>query len=71
MPRAAAPKLSQSEQSARFIEAARKLGAEENEAAFKAKLAVIARQKPKTSPEQREPARAPTPMAKVSPEGDL
>ncbi len=31
----------------RFIEAARQLGANENEAAFKAKLAQIARQKPK------------------------
>lgn len=31
----------------RFIETARKLGADEDEAAFKAKLAVIARQKPK------------------------
>ncbi len=35
------------EQSARFIEAARQLGADEDEAAFKAKLAQIARQKPK------------------------
>jgi hypothetical protein len=31
----------------RFIEAARQLGADEDEATFKAKLAVIARQKPK------------------------
>ena len=31
----------------RFIEAARELGCDEDEAAFKAKLAVIARQKPK------------------------
>jgi hypothetical protein len=31
----------------RFIETARALGADEDEAAFKAKLAVIARQKPK------------------------
>lgn len=31
----------------RFIEAARQLGADEDEAAFKAKLAQIARQKPK------------------------
>ena len=30
-----------------FIEAARQLGADEDEAAFKAKLAQIARQKPK------------------------
>jgi hypothetical protein len=34
-------------QSERFKEAARSLGADENEAAFKAKLAVIARHKPK------------------------
>ncbi len=31
----------------RFIETARALGADEDEAAFKEKLAVIARQKPK------------------------
>ena len=31
----------------RFIETARQLGADEDEAAFDAKLAVIARQKPK------------------------
>lgn len=36
-------------QTDRFIETARQLGADENEAAFKAKLAVIARQKPKES----------------------
>ena len=30
----------------RFIEAARSIGADEDEAAFKAKLAVVARQKP-------------------------
>lgn len=34
-------------QADRFIEAARALGADEDEAAFKAKLGVIARQKPK------------------------
>jgi hypothetical protein len=38
------PKKSQRE---RFIETARAIGADEDEAAFKAKLAVIARQKPK------------------------
>jgi hypothetical protein len=32
----------------RFIETARALGSDEDEATFKAKLAVIARQKPKT-----------------------
>ncbi len=47
-----AKKLSipQSEQSARFIETARALGADEDEAAFKEKLAVIARQKVKPKP---------------------
>ena len=34
-------------QRARFIEAAREVGADEDEATFKAKLAEIARQKPK------------------------
>ncbi len=37
----------QSTQRDRFTEAARQLGADEDEAAFKAKLAHIARQKPK------------------------
>ena len=44
------------EQRDRFIEAARELGADEDEAAFKAKLATIARQKPKDEP---PPAKAP------------
>jgi len=35
------------QQANRFTEAARQLGADEDEAAFKAKLAQIARQKPK------------------------
>ena len=35
-------------QRARFIETARQLGADEDEAAFDTKLAVIARQKPKS-----------------------
>ena len=34
-------------QGKRFIEAARAIGADEDEATFKAKLAVIAKQKPK------------------------
>ncbi len=38
-------------QRARFIEAARELGADEDEATFKAKLGVIARQKVKDVPE--------------------
>ena len=37
----------ESEQRDRFIEAARQVGADEGEAAFKAKLAQIARQKPR------------------------
>lgn len=41
----------------RFIETARKLGGDEDEAAFKAKLAVIARQKPKA--EAPEPSTLP------------
>ena len=40
-------KASQADQRTRFIEAARELGADEDEATFKAKLAVIGRQKPK------------------------
>lgn len=42
-------------QHARFIETARALGCDENEAAFDEKLKVIARHKPKTD----EPTRAP------------
>ena len=38
---------SNQDQRARFIEAARELGADEDEATFKAKLGVIARQKVK------------------------
>lgn len=38
---------SQAGQYDRFIEAARRIGADEDEAAFKAKLAQIVRQKPK------------------------
>ena len=41
------PDEKQSSQRDRFIEAARQLGADEDEATFKAKLAQIARQKPK------------------------
>lgn len=41
------PKQPAPQQSARFIEAARQLGTDEDEATFKAKLAQIARQKPK------------------------
>ncbi len=36
----------------RFIETARALGADEDEAAFKEKLAVIARQRPKKDTEE-------------------
>ena len=42
------PKIT--DQGSRFIEAARAIGADEDESAFKAKLAVIARQKPKDVP---------------------
>lgn len=35
----------------RFVEAARELGCDDDEAVFKAKLAVIARQKPKDKSE--------------------
>lgn len=49
------------DQSARFIEAARHLGADEDEAAFKAKLAQIAQQKPKG--EAPEPPTSPLPKA--------
>lgn len=41
------PKNELTSQRDRFIEAARDLGADEDEAAFKAKLAQIARHKPK------------------------
>ena len=47
-------------QRARFIEAARALGADEDEAAFRAKLAVIARQRPAPElPSRPKPARKP------------
>jgi hypothetical protein len=45
--------LPKNTQGQRFIEAARQLGADEDEATFKAKLRVIARQKPKTEPKPR------------------
>lgn len=41
------PKSDDKLQHARFVETARALGCDEDEAAFKEKLAVIARQKPK------------------------
>ena len=43
-------------QADRFAEAARALGADEGEAAFKAKLAVIAKQKPAIPPESKKTA---------------
>ena len=43
------------DQATRFIETARALGCDEDEAAFKAKLAVIARQKPKDEQPPAEP----------------
>jgi hypothetical protein len=48
------PHLQPSDQSNRFIDAARELGCDEDEAAFKAKLGVIAQQKPKV-PETKGP----------------
>ncbi len=45
----------------RFIETARQLGADEDEVAFKAKLATIARQKPKDDEEKDVVSTPPTP----------
>ena len=42
-------------QSERFIETVRAFGCDEDEAAFKAKLAVIARQKSNDEPKKRKP----------------
>lgn len=44
-------KVGEVSQSQRFIEAARELGADDDEATFKAKLAVIGKHKPKDKPE--------------------
>lgn len=44
-----------SDQHARFIETARALGCDEDEAAFDEKLKVIARHKPKGEPKQPAP----------------
>ncbi len=46
------PEKDAAEQSRRFIETARALGCDEDEAAFRDKLRVIARQKPKDDPQQ-------------------
>lgn len=48
------------DQRRRFEEAARAIGADENEAAFRAKLAVIARHKPKEDVPEPPAARATT-----------
>jgi len=48
------PEANAPSQLARFTEAARAIGVDEDEATFKAKLAVIARQKPK-GPETKTP----------------
>jgi hypothetical protein len=45
--------LASKSQAERFIETARALGADEDEAAFKAKLAQIARAAPKDEPKPR------------------
>lgn len=50
------PDITARVQHARFLETARALGCDEDEAAFKAKLGVIARQKPKPTPEPDEKA---------------
>jgi hypothetical protein len=52
-------KHNDSSQAERFREAARSLGADEDEAAFKTKLAVIARQKPKDEPKAPKRPRKP------------
>ncbi len=49
---APALKASPKDQRDRFVEAARAIGADEDEAAFREKLAVIARQKPKDVPKK-------------------
>ena len=43
-----------SDQHARFIETARSLGCDEDEAAFDEKLKAIARQKPKAKPDKKQ-----------------
>jgi hypothetical protein len=55
VPRPRKQKLSSEAQRTRFIETARAIGADEDEAAFKAKLGVIARQKPKDEPAPKTP----------------
>lgn len=52
-------RLSPAQQSERFKEAAKALGADESEAAFRERLAVIARQKPKDAPEAPRAKRKP------------
>ena len=51
------PKSNDKDQHGRFIETARALGCDEDEAAFDAKLKVIAQQKPKDDPASAKPAR--------------
>ena len=50
-------------QAARFAEAARAIGADEDEAAFRAKLATIAQQRPEPETPKPTPKRAPKKMA--------
>lgn len=50
-------------QAHRFAEAAKALGADEDEAAFKAKLAMIAQQRPVPVPPVEKPAKAKKPKA--------
>lgn len=54
MDRKTKTRVSASEQRDRFIETGRQLGADEDEAAFKAKLATIAKQKPKDEPSSKK-----------------
>lgn len=51
------PPVTDKKQAERFIEAARAHGADEDEAAFKAKLATIARQHPVPDPPAEKPKR--------------
>jgi hypothetical protein len=56
-------KVTDTGQSGRFLATARALGADEDEATFRAKLGVIARQKPKDEP---KPAKARGKRAKAA-----
>ena len=53
MPARKSPPLDSKAQSQRFIETARELGCDEDEEAFKVKLAQIMRHRPKVEPRKR------------------